>query len=269
VRQALAVVAALAVAGAWVEAAPSPAAAPGRAAPVDDANGPFFADGAQFAVECAHATAIVFDPIAGATHLHDFFGTVEPDDPTTCRQRTDSAAYWAPALLRDGAPVEPLGATAYYRVAPGVDPASVVAPPAGMAMVSEVAAWACGRGGAPSGTPPPCPPEAPLQVRITFPDCWDGERLDSDDHHAHVAFSGPAGCEGDHDVALARLTLVVHYPVHGDPAPLSLSSGDPTTAHADFLNRWDQDALEREVRSCLHRAVVCGIPESSRAARGS
>lgn len=102
---------------------------------------------------------------------------------------------------------------------------------------------------------------------MTFPDCWDGERLDSPDHRAHLAYSGARGCDGAHPVALPRLTLVVHYPVTGDPRALSLASGPARTAHADFLNGWDEAALRREVESCLQRSVVCTIPESARAGR--
>ena len=73
-------------------------------------------------------------------------------------QALDTAAYWAPALL-DGAgePVEPLRSVAYYRAGRGVDPASVVAFPAGLQMVAgnadatepqptSVVAWSCGTG---------------------------------------------------------------------------------------------------------------------------
>lgn len=264
----------------------------GRAGPVDEPNQRFFADGAQFAVECGFSHAARVDPIVwpgltGRSHRHDFFGAtaVSADStgadlvgsPTTCRVGADTAAYWAPSLVRDGDAVTPSGMTAYYRVAPGVEPTEVVAYPLGLAAIagdatgaapqpSGVVGFGCGRGGPVAATIPACDAGSPLQLRVTFPDCWDGEHLDSPDHRAHLAYSASDGCGGDHAVSLPRLTLVIHYPVTGDPAGLSLASGEPQTAHADFLNGWDERALRGEVESCLHRAVVCTIPDSARTA---
>lgn len=51
----------------------------------------------------------------------------------------------------------------------------------------------------------------------------------------------------------------VHYPVTGDPRAVSLASGGVLGVHADFLNAWDQEALEREVRVCLNGDNVCGV----------
>jgi hypothetical protein len=50
----------------------------------------------------------------------------------------------------------------------------------------------------------------------------------------------------------------IHYPVSGRPE-LLLASGALTTAHADFLNAWDQDKLETEVRLCINRQLTCGV----------
>ena len=51
----------------------------------------------------------------------------------------------------------------------------------------------------------------------------------------------------------------MRYPITGDPAGLELASGGVHGVHADFLNAWDQAALEREVRVCLNGAKVCGV----------
>jgi hypothetical protein len=47
--------------------------------------------------------------------------------------------------------------------------------------------------------------------------------------------------------------------VWGDPSGVLLASGGVLSGHADFMNGWDQRRLETEVRSCLHRKVVCGV----------
>ncbi|HVL53372.1 MAG TPA: DUF1996 domain-containing protein [Vitreimonas sp.] len=107
--------------------------------------------------------------------------------------------------------------------------------------------------------PPTCPRTAPLGVRVAFPDCWDGERLDSDDHRSHLARSRDGRCPGSHPVLLAQLVFEVHYARSGPPDGLELASGGVHGLHADFMNAWDQERLEREVRVCLHGRRVCGV----------
>ena len=167
----------------------------------------------QFKVECAWSHAAPDDPIVhpgapGRSHRHDFFGNETTDahstaaemleGPTSCQNQLDTAAYWAPALLVDGRPVEPTGSVAYYRAAPQMDPTALQPYPAGLMMIAgdpaaeapqslAVAAWHCGASPSLSAEPPTCPASAPLGVRVAFPDCWDGSSLDADDHRSHVA----------------------------------------------------------------------------------
>ncbi len=239
----------------------------------------------QFKVECGWSHAARDDPMVhpgqpGASHLHDFFGNTDTDasstasgllgGDTTCQNKLDTAAYWAPALLQDGVPIEPSGSVAYYRPGPDVDPAVVEPYPAGLMMVagdpgarraqpSGVAAWHCGASPVLHGEPPACPRTAPLGVRVVFPDCWDGSRLDSADHRAHVAYSDGGSCRAPHEVPIPQLVFEVHYPLTGDPDGLELASGGRLGVHADFVNSWDQPTLEREVRACLNRSKVCGV----------
>jgi hypothetical protein len=238
----------------------------------------------QFVVECRFSHAASDDPIvlpgeSGRSHRHQFFGaegvdaSSTPDSlrggATSCQDPSDTASYWAPALYADGVEVEPVRMNAYYRPGPGVDPTSVTAPPPGLAIVAgdhhaegpqplSVAGWHCGSSPRLSSTPPTCSDAAPLALRITFPDCWDGEQVDSDDHRSHMARSGDGACPRSHPVAVAQLVMDIHYPVAG-PVEVTLSSGGPEGAHADFLNGWDQAALEREVRACINRGLVCGV----------
>jgi hypothetical protein len=258
--------------------------------PPDQPNGRFFASGPQFAVDCGFAGQARLDPILhpgeeDAGHLHDFFGseavgpdTTGPDlvgSETTCRMQADTAAYWAPSLLRGGAPVAPTGVSAYYRVAPGIDPLDVEPYPPGLAAIAgdgdaagpqpaSVVGFGCGRATVVAAAAPTCPSGSPLNLRLTFPDCWDGEQLDAPDHRSHLRYSGAEGCPASHPVAVPRLTLVIHYPITGEPTDLRLASGPLHTAHADFLNGWEPEALDLEVRSCLHREVVCAIPDPAR-----
>jgi hypothetical protein len=239
----------------------------------------------QFVVECGFSHVAPDDPIvhpghSGRSHQHVFFGNTTTDadstvddlaaGDTTCDQHLDLASYWAPALLDHGQMVEPSGAVAYYRPGVGIDPASVEPYPYGLMMVGgdqvaaepqplDVVAWSCGTGSERAATPPTCPDGRPLRMAVSFPDCWDGERLDSPDHRGHVARSAAGACPGSHPVALPQLLLTISYPITGGGHDLALASGSLVTGHADFFNAWDEDKLRTEVESCIQRGLTCGV----------
>ena len=221
------------------------------------------------------------DPIvwfgqADRSHRHDFYGSTLTGDsstaeqlegsPTTCNKPGDSAAYWQPTLYDDGRPVEPVQIQAYYRVAPGIEPTDVRPFPSGLTLIAgdalattpqhgEAAGWTCGTRTALTPAPTECSPTAPLHMVLTFPDCWDGTNLNSADHRSHATYSRDGACPADHPVSVPQLTVAVKYPISGPGHDLTLASGNVYSAHGDFLNAWDPDALRREVEHCLHRDV--------------
>ena len=235
---------------------------------------------ANFVSSCAYSHSAPDDPIVrpgepGAAHLHDFFGNTTTDAgstaeslrgrSTTCRRGLDTAAYWTPALYDGGRLVRPRTVAAYYQTA-GKEPATIQPFPAGLRMVAGpgpgTAQWACSRRGRDSTTsatgPPDCREGDDLVVRVFFPDCWDGRNLDSADHHSHMAYNVGGTCPASHPVPVPRLRLGFHYRGTDGGGDVTLSSGGPDTAHADFFNAWDQAELERLVRDCLDAAVHCG-----------
>lgn len=240
---------------------------------------------AQFVVECTFSHAAPDDPIVhpeepGASHIHVFFGAATTDafstadtlraSDTTCNQPADTASYWAPAVLRGQVVQTPVKSIAYYRAGIDVDPTTVQPFPFGLKIVAgnaaaleaqptSVVAWSCGAGSIRDVTPPECPAERNLRLLVTFPDCWNGTDLDSDDHRSHMAYSSGGQCPSDHPVPVPQLQFSVEYPVTGDVDDLFLSSGSLLTGHADFYNAWDPERLQREVNNCLHRDVVCGV----------
>ena len=239
----------------------------------------------QFVTECGYSHSAPDDPIVypgqpGYSHQHDFFGNVTTDahsstesllaGATTCQKQRDTAAYWSPQLMDHGQPVTPLRSIAYYRAAPGVDPGSLEPFPPGLTVVAgdmtateplspDLAGWTCGVASRHEAAPPECPQGATLRAVITFPDCWDGERVDSEDHREHMANSVEGRCPGTHPVHVPQLTFSIAYPIWGPGHELTLASGSTYGIHADFFNAWDQDALEHEIEVCLHRDVVCGL----------
>lgn len=114
---------------------------------------------------------------------------------------------------------------------------------------------------APRSRMPTCPRGTRLRMIVRFPDCWDARNLDSADHSSHLAYAWRTrrgrACPPSHPVAVPTLGLDVIYPVRSGRGA-QLSSGPPRTAHADFFNAWDPQALKRLVRRCLTRAARCG-----------
>ncbi|MDQ3824054.1 MAG: DUF1996 domain-containing protein [Actinomycetota bacterium] len=266
---------AVAVAGAWAQSGP-PKSAP--------AAGMAQLRGVNFVSNCRFSHRAPDDPIvapgrAGASHDHSFVGSTSTNafstlqslrrSATTCMRPGDTAAYWMPTLLVGGAPVEPLGATVYYRRRT-LD--AVRAFPPGFRMIAgsalaqtaqdrRVTFWNCGAMAdvPPSSTVPTCPAgrATSLRLHVTFPSCWTGSSLDSADHQSHVAYPTRGRCPASHPVAVPAISVIFRYPVSGG-AGTTLSSGGQFSAHADFFNAWNQGALTRLVNGCLNALRHCG-----------
>lgn len=285
-RRRTVVVAAAAVT--FVVAAAAVALTRTSAGPTEDDAGAVRPHEGRFVVECGHSHAAPADPIVhfameGMSHLHEFFGATVTDasttvddlveSDTTCRNKEDRASYWAPALYDGDRRIEPSGSNAYYRAAPGVDPATVVPFPLGLKMLggdqfateeqdTDIVGFSCGFNPRRHAAPPDCGEGSPLRVRVTYPDCWDGEHLDDPvDHTSHMAYSDADGCPDSHPVAVPQLEFIIEYPFWGDASDLRLASGETFTAHADFFNAWDPDALATDVRYCINADVVCGVAQ--------
>jgi hypothetical protein len=258
-------------------APPPPIAAADTQAAMEDLDDPLGIDG-RFKTVCKYSHSAKDDPIVhfgepGASHSHDFFGntstnafstyqTLRAMPATTCGRHEDAAAYWVPSLIVDGRVVRPTRAVAYYLT--GGKPGAAIRPfPPNFKAVTVMgkkAEFLCaGRSSdvRPAGTPPTCPSNTYVIVRILFPDCWDG-RTDSPDHRSHLAFNVRGVCPVDHPIPVPQIRLSVEYPP-GGARTIALSSGGPETLHADYFNSWDQAGLERLVRGCINANVKCEL----------
>jgi hypothetical protein len=240
--------------------------------------------GVNFVVTCrfSHRNTddlIIFPGAPGRSHDHTYFGNTSTDASstltslraaeTTCHRAGDTAAYWVPTLFRNGEAVEPIGATIYYRRR---TVARLRAFPPGLRMIAgdatatraqprRVTFWNCGaRAGVPASSEPmDCPGTrgSTLRLHVTFPSCWDGEHTDSLDHKSHMAYPSRNACPSSHPVELPAISIIVRYPLH-DADGLELASGGVHSAHADFVNAWQQPALRALVARCLNALRHCG-----------
>jgi hypothetical protein len=258
-------------------------------------SSPAMPRGTNFFSNCRFSHVAADDPIVrpglpGASHPHEFFGNTSTDarsslasllaHGTTCMRKADTAAYWVPALYRNGHVVKPLEAIIYYRIRsidqvhpfpPGL---KIVAGNAGATapQSTRIVFWNCAYPSGqlePSAAVPECsrrrarvirrPFAGYLRLNVNFPDCWDGKRLDSLDHHSHMAYSSSLRCPASHPVKVPSLRLTVAYPIRGG-ADLALASGGLYSGHADFFNAWKQGELKRLVEVCAAEKKWCSRP---------
>lgn len=248
----------------------------------------------SFIVVCKFSHRLPDDPLVhakmpGMSHSHDFFGNTTTNaystlksleaGGTTCDQRADKAAYWAPTAYKNGVALKPRAATIYYRNT-GADLSAIKVPPPGFAMIAGntpgtkpldglLTGWSCRR---PNGTKaawiqgvPTCARGEDLVFRVVFPECWNG-RLDSADHRSHVARILKNGtCPSTHPYLIPRISMTVRYDSRGGKG-ITLSSGGPVDgAHMDFFNAWNSRTLHDLVRRCLlSRHDHCGFVGKSK-----
>jgi hypothetical protein len=237
----------------------------------------------RFTVSCKFSHRAKDDPIMfpgqpGASHSHDFLANRSTSARSTytsllaaetnCNREEDTAAYWVPTLYQNGRALAPSDAKIYYSSQ--VDSKSVRAFPPDLRMITgnpearrpqstSVMSWNCEKSNIDHRQDPPrtCPDGKRLVVSMRFPNCWNGQNLDSPDHQSHMTYDRGESCPSTHPVQTPRVVMDVRYPT-SKGTKLSFSSGPWYTGHADFINAWDQDKLEMLVRTCINDQTRIG-----------
>jgi hypothetical protein len=236
----------------------------------------------QWQVSCGYVGSVADDPIMlpgrpGAAHQHDFFGNFSTRAGSTyatmrgmassCPQN-DRAAYWTPSLYRNGRKVVPAGLAASYAtsVSPGEE--RIEPFPADFKMtagddsnteptaVSRQIQWGClGNTQLGRAVPRTCA-SGGIQVRITFPSCWNG-RARNGNAARDLRFPVDGRCPAAFSRPLPALRIAVAYPTGSDVGALTLASGPVSSIHAGFWNTWDQARLTELVQDCLQGTRKC------------
>lgn len=246
-------------------------------------------------VECDSVGFAQVDPIvapraAQSAHLHEFFGNPDVTEHSTtqqlaevalsqiaCTDVNDKSGYWSPAVFQDGERLEADGFKAYYK---STTP-DTVPMPLGLRMVAgdagatanqsrQVGWWEQQRTNDlipvedllntrdASSMIERTDPSVSLVLRINFPNCWDGEHLDSPDHVSHMAYfdEGSKSCPATHPVKVPQLVTFTRYDAAGG-AGFSLASGEWFTFHQDFWNAWSPDQLDELNDRCIVAEMNC------------
>ncbi|WP_237109667.1 DUF1996 domain-containing protein, partial [Nonomuraea sp. MG754425] len=226
---------------------------------------------------------IVFPGLPGASHMHTFIGNRTTDaastsgsllaGATSCTNPHDRSAYWFPSFYKGDQLIAPTGNQVvyyksgileYWRVQPFPQGLRFVvgSPTATLAEFRDspgaVEGFECGDLSHSWDIPASCPAGTQVNVRYQAPSCWDGVRLDSPDHKAHMAYPAGGYCPASHPVAVPMLEFKIAFPADGDLSQARLSSGRGYSWHYDFFNAWDNLAiLDALVTHCINGGLQC------------
>lgn len=262
--------------------------------------------GPQAHVVCSYShtlgdDAIMMFGMPNQAMWHDFFGNTHTDafstretlrqhEETTCDNKADGSAYWAPSLrLPDGTVVKPAYQKTYYQ-ASKVDAYPLHPFPAGLSLLAgdhhgstpnPHISFLCANGnGYSSKIGEVCGlrkanDAVQFNIGIQFPNCWDGVNLKPDHGLANAAYDVNGQCPSAFPVKIPTVNMNVAYVLHGitrldtRQAQLSLDPvmqgaereerwGSLYTAHADFMNGWTDDAARFMTERCMNRGMGCG-----------
>jgi Domain of unknown function (DUF1996)/Domain of unknown function (DUF4124) len=197
------------------------------------------------------------------------------------------SAYWIPSMINTSTnePVKPDSAIFYYK-SWAVSDQYITQPPKGLRMITgnskattgatSDGRYSCVTPSTGNGTPwtqtiPNCSPGTFLLMQIFFPQCWDGVNLDSPNHKDHMAqadqnLTTVNKCPASHPVAIPSIALSINFNVvaanqtknwrlasdnYANTAPGGYS------AHADWVNGWDEKIMAGFVKNCLNKALDC------------
>ncbi|MEL6922201.1 MAG: DUF1996 domain-containing protein [Pseudomonadota bacterium] len=255
---------------------------------------------------------LVFPGAPGKSHHHIFFGNTGTDAATTVKSLMEAgeatcdggvlnrSAYWVPALYdAHGERIKYDEPLFYYKSGYHVPASSIKAPPEGLTMIAghahavspqgthvvrfRCSSWRSDRVWFEPGDPldhvdylPDCPTDDLLEMRVVFPQCWDGVNLSSPDNRRHMAYpieatppnTGTGRCPPSHPVALPEITYHFEVYVTRETGPSSawrFSSDRPEVSrpgvsfHGDWMNGWKPQIMNLIVENCIRPARECGV----------
>lgn len=233
-------------------------------------------------IDCKYSHSLSDDPILypgrpGASHLHDFFGNIGTKASSTYNSLNgvtstcaagDRAAYWTPALYQNGRKLTPTSAIVYYTTSAGAPSQQRSFPPNMRIIIGNSTAttdaqregrieWGCSDNTQIGKTIPRNCSSGYIQVRMPFPPCWNGVNT-TGNALPNLRYPKSGACPVGFPIALVGMRFNVVYRVGTTTGTITLSSGNVNSIHVDFWNVWDQAALDRFVRDCLHAERNCG-----------
>ncbi|EHE5479732.1 DUF1996 domain-containing protein [Salmonella enterica subsp. enterica serovar Brandenburg] len=262
--------------------------------------------GPQAHVVCGYHHTLGDDAImmfgkANQAMWHDFFGNTHTDavstyqtlraqPDTTCDNKADSSAYWAPSMkLPDGEIVNPAYQKTYYQ-STNVAQYPLHPFPAGLELLagdhhgtgpSSAITFLCANGkGYTNKVGEICGlrkagDAVQFNIGIAFPNCWDGVNLKPTHSHNNAIYADHGKCSADYPVKIPTVNMNIAWVLPQisslDTSKVELSMdpvmhgetraerwGSLYTAHADFMNGWTEDGAQFMTDLCMNQGLDCG-----------
>ena len=226
--------------------------------------------------------------------------TLKQTNRTTCDGRTlNRSAYWVPAIYdAHGERLKYEDPLIYYKTGYHVPSHTIQIPPDGLQMIAGNAKstspqdkqivkfrcsnWTSERTWFDDGDPldhisylPECKTNNLLEIRIVFPQCWNGKEVTASDHKSHMAYpfeakpplAGTGACPKSHPVAIPEISynFAIYVTKETGPSSMWRFSSDLKgviggfSAHADWINGWDRATMNKIVNNCLKPARDCEV----------
>jgi hypothetical protein len=253
---------------------------------------------------------LIFPVEPGKSHLHVFFGNPEVDafttidslqetEQTTCDGVTvNKSGYWVPALLNaEGERIRYVDPIFYYKTGYHVPKEEITPMPEGLRIIAgdmmsgspqqgpavnfRCSSWETSEPQFDEGDPldhisqiPDCELYDMVEMRLVFPQCWDGQNLSSDNYQDHMAYPIPAQapnvgtgyCPDSHPVAIPEISYQLEIFVTEETGPSTEwrfvtdpadSESGGYSFHGDWMNGWDEEVMETIVSNCLNEGREC------------
>lgn len=262
--------------------------------------------GPQAHVVCGYHHTLGDDAImmfgkANQAMWHDFFGNTHTDavstyqtlraqPDTTCDNKADSSAYWAPSMkLPDGEIVNPAYQKTYYQ-STNVAQYPLHPFPAGLELLagdhhgtgpSSAITFLCANGkGYTNKVGEICGlrkagDAVQFNIGIAFPNCWDGVNLKPTHTHNNAIYADHGKCSADYPVKIPTVNMNIAWVLPQisslDTSKVELSMdpvmhgetradrwGSLYTAHANFMNGWTEDGAQFMTDLCMNQGLDCG-----------
>ena len=266
----------------------------------------------QSNVSCSYShtlgdDAILMFGMPNHAMLHDFFGntstdaystydTLQANPETTCNNKADSTAYWAPTMkLPSGEIVKPSYQKTYYQ-ANSVEKYPLTPFPKGLQLLAgdhvgtapnPHVSFLCANGNGYTNTADQVcglrsgGDAVQFNIGINFPNCWDGVHLTPVNGQANATYDSNNVCPANFPVKIPKVNMNIAYVLPQitslDTSKIQLSLdpemvgdqriekwGSIYTAHGDFVNGWPEQSAKYMTDLCMNLAFDCSntIPYS-------
>ena len=216
--------------------------------------------GTYFIVQCNYSHTNNDDPLKGlhgSSHTHDYFGSTTTNyfstyqsmtnSSTTCGTPNDTAGYWAPEPILNGAGHHAMYVRVYYGC--GTNCGKVFVTPSNTKFLSTSEKFDCGQSTPVVPYPYDCAPFLATHHDSSNDGVVALAYFSQSATGALVSVRAHLGTAWD--------SCLPKYPQANPPASTCLKFGgngmvmEWADYHSDFWNTWNQTALKTEVTNCL------------------